>query len=284
MLPETEDFRRRVDDLLHHPHLVGVTRGEDVFLRELELDQIVEIDRLEEGRYFLLAAAGLNRTSLRTAMREAEVSVVSQGLRRAFAIRTRLPVREGFRSIAGRAVALRSVDLGRRARGEVERLFRDRLASEGIPILMSPPVRTVPGILIGRRKPDGVFPDPATGQSPLLYLEIKNVRRVSDDIQKRLYELAEASLEMKLIYGGLQLKGADIRSTLHVDDNLELRDGIRRQIQSSHPVVVGMFLCSRDQADRYRLGAEVFVDRIFFQEEIDECLSFLRDVIESDPG
>ena len=28
---------------------------------------------------------------------------------------------------------------------------------------------------------------------------------------------------MKLIYGGLQLKGADIGSTLNVDDNLELQ-------------------------------------------------------------
>jgi hypothetical protein len=72
---------------------------------------------------------------------------------------------------------------------------------------MSPPVRQVPGILIGKRKPDGVYPDPAGFAAPRVYLEIKNVRRPADDIQKRLYEVAEASIEMKFLYGALGSKG-----------------------------------------------------------------------------
>ena len=73
-------------------------------------------------------------------------------------------------------------------------------------------MRVVPGTLIGRRKPDGVWPDPAHGLPPRLYLEIKSIRRVADDIQKRLYELAEASLEMKLLYGSVKLNGLNIKN------------------------------------------------------------------------
>jgi hypothetical protein len=76
---------------------------------------------------------------------------------------------------------------------------------------------------IGRRKPDGVYPDHATAAPPVLYLEIKDVRYVSDDIHKSLNELAEASLEM---------------------NNIGLREAIRRQIRDSPPVVVGLFLSS----------------------------------------
>ena len=86
------------------------------------------------------------------------------------------------------------------------------LEHEGIPLLVSPPVRVVPGTLIGRRKPNGVWPDPAHGLPPRLYLEIKSIRRVADDIQKRLYELAEASLEMKLLYGSVKLNGLNIKN------------------------------------------------------------------------
>jgi hypothetical protein len=42
-------------------------------------------------------------------------------------------------------------------------------------------------------------------------LEIKNVQRVADDIQKRLYEIAEASVEMKTLYGLLRLRGLNVR-------------------------------------------------------------------------
>jgi hypothetical protein len=154
---------------------------------------------------------------------------------------------------------------------------------------MSPPIRQVPGILIGRRKPDGVYPDPATEAPPIVYLEIKNVRRVADDIQKRLYEIAEASLEMKILYGGLELRGFALSSTRAVLDGCsEFRGRLRDQIRQSLPAVIVLMLCSKLEAEKYREGAEAFVDRVFFQEEIDECLEFLKKSIaprsERSPG
>jgi len=143
---------------------------------------------------------------------------------------------------------------------------------------MSPPVRQIPGLLIGKRKPDGVYPDPALGLPPAVYLEIKNVRRVADDIQKRLYEIAEASLEMKFLYGTLALRGLRTRDTKTVIDKCStLRMKLRTQIRASRPAVVVLMLCSKVEAERYREGAEAFVDRVFFQEEIEECLGFLRE-------
>lgn len=138
----------------------------------------------------------------------------------------------------------------------------------------------MPGILIGRRKPDGVFPDPAGGEPPILYFEIKNVRRVADDIQKRLYEVAEAAIEMKFLYGALRLEGIALRTTKDVLAAPQpFRERLRAQITQALPVVVVLMLCSRVEAERYRGGAEAFVDRVFFQEEIEECLTFLRDTI-----
>jgi hypothetical protein len=113
--------------------------------------------------------------------------------------------------------------------------------------------------------------------APLVYLEIKNVRRVADDIQKRLYEIAEASIEMKFLYGSLRLKGLALTSTRDVLENPgRLRARLRKQIVRARPTVVVLMLCSREDAERYREGAEAFVDRVFFQEEIEDCLAFLK--------
>jgi hypothetical protein len=113
-----------------------------------------------------------------------------------------------------------------------------------------------------------------------VYLEIKNVRRVADDIQKRLYEIAEASLEMKLLYGSIELRGLGIGSTSQVTQECSnLRARLREQIRRAKPVVVVLMLCSRIEAERYREGAEAFIDRLFFQEEIEECLEFLREAV-----
>jgi hypothetical protein len=138
----------------------------------------------------------------------------------------------------------------------------------------------VPGILIAKRKPDGVFPDPAAGHPPVLYFEIKNVRRVADDIQKRLYEVAEASIEMKFLYGALHIEGLALEATKDVLAAPQaFRERLRAQITQALPVVVVLMLCSRAEAERYREGAEAFVDRVFFQEEIEDCLTFLRDTV-----
>lgn len=44
------------------------------------------------------------------------------------------------------------------------------------------------------------------------------------------------------------------------------------------PAVVALFLCPKAEAEKYRAGAEAFIDRLFFQEEIEECLAYLREV------
>jgi len=186
---------------------------------------------------------------------------------------------EAFDDVVARAEVVRRGDLGRKARGGIEALFRARLVAEAIPVLMSPPIRAVPGILVARRKPDGIWPDPSTGQPPLVYLEIKNLRRVADDIQKRLYEIAEASLEMKFLYGNLDLRGLALPSTKKVLESAdEIRQKLRSRIARARPAVVALFLCPKMEAERYRSGAEAFIDRLFFQEEIEECLAYLREV------
>ena len=116
--------------------------------------------------------------------------------------------------------------------------------------------------------------------APLLYLEIKNVRRVADDIQKRLYEIAEASLEMKLLYGTVSLQGLALKDARKVlESPSSFRQDLRRQITASYPRVVVLLLCAREEAQKYREGAEAFVDRVFFQEEIEGCLAYLKETI-----
>lgn len=279
--PDLDEFKRQVEELRRHPLLKPhITKGE-VYFQQLQLE---DVDRLvrsgDAAHYFLMAAADLTRTTLKKATKDPEATIVPAKQRRAFAVKRRLPTRQHFDRVAHTAVALRAGDLGRRNRGAAEQLFRERLKAEGIPILMSPPVRQVPGLLIGKRKPDGVYPDPLSGQPPLVYLEIKNVRRVADDIQKRLYEIAEASLEMKFLYGSLSLKGLGITDTRQVVTALpELRASLRAQITATPPAIVVLMLCPAAEAERYRPAAETFVDRVFFQEEIEDCLAYLRTLL-----
>jgi len=277
--PEFDDFQRKLQELRERLPI----EDDQVDVQALTLDGISDLMRDDAGYYFLMAAAGLNRTGLKRGVASPEARIAPKKLRRALVVRQRLPVRISFQQVCDTALTLRGADLGRKTRGRVEQLFRDRLRAEGIPILMSPPVRQVPGLLIGKRKPDGVYPNPADDLPPRIYLEIKNVRRVADDIQKRLYEIAEASLEMKLLYGRLSLRGFDIASpNAVVGAAPKLRKRIRAQITKARPTVVVLFLCSREEAERYRDAAEAFVDRVFFQEEIDECLAFLRKTAEAD--
>lgn len=280
--PAVEEFRRQVDELRRHVHLKTVLRKGEVHFVELTLAQVNALLDDDAGYYFLLAAAGLTRTTLKRAVADERRRIVRKEDRRAHAVLEALPHRRPFDEVGAGAVALRTGDLRRKHSGGVEQLFRDRLIAEKIPILMQPPIRAVPGILIGRRKPDGVYPDPTTDAAPIVYLEIKNVRRVSDDIQKRLYEVAEASLEMKLIYGDLELRGLGVRSLRDVNEQVTvIRGRIREQIRKSRPYVVVLMLCSKVEAERYRDGAEAFVDRVFFEEEIEECLAFLREAVQT---
>ena len=279
--PELIAFRDDVERHFEHPIIRTHRRADEVRFGELTREEIRDLSaRRGPGYYLLIAAAGLNRTTLKKSMAEAEAMIVSPRERQAFAIQQRLPVRVSFRETAAKAVALRRGDLSRKNVGGIEGLFRERLAAEQIPLLMSPPIRRVRGLLVRERKPDGVYPDPAQNRPPRVYFEIKNVRRVADDIQKRLYELAEASVEMKALYGTLELRGLDVRDPSTVTPDSGYRDAIRRQIVASVPTVVGLFLCPCEAAERHRRGAEAFIDRVFFQEEIDECLGFLKASIE----
>lgn len=280
--PALEEFRRQIEALRKHPLLVPLMRKGEMELGKLTTEQIATLLSAQGAPYyFLLAAAHLSRTTLKAAAEEPEVAIVAKPLRKARAVKNRLPVRGAFADVANAAVTLRAGDLRRKSSGGIEGLFRERLAAEGIGVLMSPPLRSIPGILIGRRKPDGVYPDPATGAAPQLYLEIKNVRRPADDIQKRLYEIAEASLEMKFLYGDLQLEGLGLKTTREVlEATSSFRQKLRERITATSPVVVVLLLCKRAEAEKYREGAEAFVDRVFFQEEIEECLAFLRSVVE----
>ena len=245
-------------------------------LTEKEIDAICR--RADDAAfYFLMAAARLSRARLRVAQDDPTVKIASKALRKAFALKANLPPSCAFDAVSEAAASMRLGDLSRKSSGDVERVLRERLLEERIPIAMSPPIRGVPGILtLARRKPDGVFPDPATGLAPRVYLEIKKLNRVSDDIQKRLYEIAEVSIEMKLLYGKLRLEGLNLATTADVLGNANLRAKIRAQIVTSMPVVVAVLICPAAEAVRYRAGAEAFVDRVFFQEEIDECLAFLK--------
>lgn len=279
VLPELEEFRRLVSLLLRDNSIASTVRADGrLALSTLTLDEVSALLRTEVSYYFLLAATGLNRTSLRRLAAGEEALLVPARSRRAFAIRSRLPVSEEFSTIASNALALRQADLQRKARGRTEQFFRDRLVAEGIPLCMSPPRRVVPGVVIAGRKPDGVWPDPSTGRPPILYLEIKRIQRVSDDIQKRLYELAEASLEMKLLYGSLEIKGLALTDSVEVALPTTV-ERLRGQIVGQTPIVIGLFLCPSSEAERYRRGAQSFIDRIFFQEEIDECISYIDEVI-----
>lgn len=275
--PEFDQFAIELRKLRSNPLLKKLIKRNEVALGKLAVEDVAKLMLNEAAKYFLFAASGLNRTTLKKATQEPESAIVERKLRQAFAIKRRLPVTTSFDDVVARAEAVRRVDLGRKDRGGIEMLFRTRLAMEGIPIFMSPPVRAVPGILVTKRKPDGVWPDPDSNQPPSIYLEIKNLRRVSDDIQKRLYEIAEASLEMKFLYGQLDLRGLQLPSTMKVlEGAATIRAQLRSRIIGVRPAVIALFLCPKAEAEKYRAGAEAFIDHLFFQEEIDECIASLR--------
>jgi hypothetical protein len=277
--PEHDDFVRRLQGLKSHPIFKPLIKRDAVDLKSLNEKQIFTICRSSDdaGFYFLMAAAKLSRTKLKAAQEDPAVLIAPKAQRRAYALKRNLPPVCSFDAVLEAAAALRSGDLDRKSSGDVERIFRERLVEENIPIVMSPPIRGVPGVLtLAKRKPDGVYPDPATGLAPKIYLEIKKLNRVSDDIQKRLYEIAEVAMEMKALYGNINLQGLELRTTNDVLGNPALRQRLRDQFAASLPIIVAVLICSKREADRYRAGAEAFIDRVFFQEEIEECIAFLK--------
>lgn len=279
MQPELRALEREMSSL-SEGRLRGLIddRGR-VNLSALELEQIEILLSDPVASLWLLAAADLNRTALRMGTQQPDAQLVAPHRRRAFVVRTKLPPSVEFATVVELALQRRAATLGRNANAETESLFRDRLAFEGSPVRMGGAWTS--GLLVDCRKPDGVYPDPAGGEAPKLYLEVKKVNRVRDDIQKRLYEIAEVSLEVKFLYGSLALKGLGLAGLLEDDRREEARAALRTEILASAPVVVALVICRVEEletARRYRAGVEAFIDRIFFADEIEECLAFLATI------
>lgn len=280
MSRELSDLEVELQKLPKHP-LLGphVDRRRRVTFARLELHEIAGLLGDRAASLLLMAAADLNRTALRTGIEQPDAQLVAPPLRRAYVVQSKLPTIADLDTLIQLALQRRGGTVGRSANAATETLFKDRLAFEGLPIRMGGAWTS--GILIDRRKPDGVYPDPATGLGPELYLEVKKVNRVRDDIQKRLYEIAEASLEIKFLYGNLRLSGLERGDLLTDDTRNEARAILRRSITSSRPAVVALLICRTEEltiARRYRPAAEAFIDRLFFADEIDECLAFLATI------
>ncbi len=247
-----------------------------VSLGALTLEDVDGLLSTDEGALLLMASSALSRNDVRFAITSGDALLVAAPFRRAFVVRSKLPAEASFETMVELALAKRRATLGRTENAATEDLFRERLEFEGVPLRMSG--AWTRGLLVDRRKPDGVWPDPDGGEAPRLYLEIKKINRVADDIQKRLYEIAEVSLEMKFIYGDLRLKGLALDKLLTPEVQPSALAALRQQITRAEPVVVALLLCPADQVDRarrYRERAEAFVDRIFLPDEIDDCIGFL---------
>lgn len=279
MPPDLRALEREVRALGKHPRLARVIDGSGtVMLKELSLEDVDALLGVDEGALLLMATGAMSRTDVRTAITTGDVLLVAPPLRRAFVVQSKLPASASFEIMVELAIAKRRATLGRTENAATETLFRERLEFEGVPLRMSG--AWTRGLLVARRKPDGVWPDPESGQAPRLYLEIKKINRVADDIQKRLYEIAEVSLEMKFLYGDLRLKGMALDNLLTPDAHPKALAALRRQVTRANPVVVALVLCPEEQLERartYRARAEAFIDRLFLPDEIDKCIEFLAE-------
>lgn len=122
--PEFDQFKAELRNLRAHRLLKKLIKRNQVHLGELAVEDVATLMLHEAAKYFLFAAAGLNRTALKKHAKEPETAIVEKRLRRAYAIKRRLPVKEPFDDIVARAEALRRGDLGRKARGGIEGQFR----------------------------------------------------------------------------------------------------------------------------------------------------------------
>ena len=141
--------------------------------------------------------------------------------------------------------------------------------------------------------PDGRFIAGFSGDDAVFWDENGEVHGIADTLEAAGVDLGGfrprgsgpfASIRIvadgKLLYGSLELRGLGMTSTKAVlESTSALRAKLQSQIRKARPTVVALLLCSRDQAERYRDGAQAFVDRVFFQEEIEDCLSFLRQAV-----
>lgn len=212
---EHDDFVQRLRALKNDPLIGSRLKKGSLDLKSLsekDIDRICRRSSDDAGFYFLMAAARLSRTKLKAAKQDPGVKIAPKGMQRAFALKRHLPPTCMFEAVVEAAAALRVPDIDRKGSGDVERILRERLIEEAIPIAMAP----------------------------------------------------------------LALTGMKLARTDGVLENAELRKRIRDQVTKSLPLVVAILICTKAEAEPYRDGAEAFVDRVFFQEEIEDCIAFLK--------
>jgi hypothetical protein len=111
--PEFDQFKAELRSLRGHPLLKTLISRNQVHLGKLTIEDVAALMLHEAAKYFLFAAAGLNRTTLKKAAKEPETAIVERKLRQAYAIKRKLPVEETFDDVVARAEAVRRSDLGR---------------------------------------------------------------------------------------------------------------------------------------------------------------------------
>jgi len=90
--PEFDDFKTELRKLKTRKPLKPLLRRGDIQLRRLALTDVAALMLEDAARYFLLAAANLNRTQLKKATSDPEAVLVEKKLRQAYAVRERLPL------------------------------------------------------------------------------------------------------------------------------------------------------------------------------------------------
>ena len=76
--PELDQFKLELRSLRTHPVLKKLIKRNQISLGELSVDEIAALLLNEAAKYFLFAAANLNRTSLKKAAREPETAIVAK--------------------------------------------------------------------------------------------------------------------------------------------------------------------------------------------------------------
>lgn len=89
--PEFDQFKAELRNLRAHPLLKKLITRNHVHLGKLAVEDVAVLMLHEAAKYFLFAAAGLNRTTLKKAAKEPETAIVEKKLRQAYAIKRRLP-------------------------------------------------------------------------------------------------------------------------------------------------------------------------------------------------
>jgi hypothetical protein len=84
--PEFDEFKKELAKLKTHKLFKQVLTKQELHLAKLTLEEVATLLLQDVARYFLLAAANLNRTQLKKAAQEPETAMVAKKLRQAHAV------------------------------------------------------------------------------------------------------------------------------------------------------------------------------------------------------